>query len=541
MVTTVSGKVVPRNKTKFILGEYHEENVDCFKINGKWYRLSSGLLSYNLDAQSFFLTKNVDQYDFVSKIIVGLDSKGNFVYGYTKLRPDLFVPVFKANGEILTALNTNVAAKIATYTPSIGAYLVNEPSLERTGVLKSHNLNFLNAQSFPYSLKDYNLGNVQINKTLKDLDIDYNTFHAILAKAYHEENDKPNKTVLGEQYNNVLGDVTFGIESESSQQMLVDLSTVSHNGLVCLRDGSVGGYEIVTLPHKGYQGLLATLAQFSAVEKTFSVDHTCSVHIHTGGFALSHEQLLALYCLCFRLQDEIFEYVPPYKRNIQYLSTLKHEYSEPLKSLGIVYKKGIIKEDGTVNKVEFEKSFAVFCNFLTMGNADKLVDIYKDQPKWKAENRYFWVNFVNFLAKPDATLEFRCFPPTFDSRLIAYWTILCKAIYKYGITKWREILSDNFHVKLDNIWDFLLEGIEIENSKELIKLVENLREIYTQVKVMHAGQLIMRQFTYQHHIKNGEHLRGIHSLLTTALKDDLKEFKWRKPDILKEITEFTII
>lgn len=540
MVKTVSGKMVPRARTKFILEEYHEENVDCFKINGRWYRLSSGLLSYNIDNKGFFLTKNVDNYDFNTKVIVGFDSKKNYIYGYTKLRPDFFIPVFQLSGEVIYALNPSIAAEIGRPNFTLGAYLFNDPTLEKNNMIKAHNLMFLNAQSFPYSLKDYGLDRVAVNKQLKNDELDYNNFHAVLAKAYHDENEKPTKSALSEQYNNVLGDVTFGIESESSQQMLVDLAMVSRAGLICLRDGSVGGYELVTLPHKGLQGLLSTIAQFSVANEVFAVDQTCSVHIHTGGFSLSHEQLLALYCLCFRLQDEIFEYVPPYKRNISYLSSLKHEYSEPLKNLGIVYKKGIIKEDGSVDKVKFGESFAVFCNFLTMGGANELIDIYKDQPKWKAENRYFWVNFVNFLAKPDATLEFRCFPPTFDQFTIAYWTILCKAIYKYGVTKWREILSDNFHVKLDNIWDFLLEGIEVENSKELIALVKTLRQIYAQVCGMQTAQVIMKHVTYQHHLKNVKDLKMIHSALGEPLKDDLEKLVWKKPDLLKEITDIVI-
>jgi hypothetical protein len=531
IVTTVSGKKLPRGNTKFIQEGYHEKGVDCFRVEGKWFRLNSGYIGYNIDEKCFFLLKTVDKYGFNTKVIIGLDSNNKHVYGFTKLRREFFYPIYKVDGQVIYALNEKIASSIAKFDDLRGVHILNSDTGTQIYV------NALNPKNFPYSLKDYKLMSVLNEKIIRNPSLDYNSFHAVIAKIYHEKNEEPLNSKLGKQYNDSIGDITFGVESESANLGLAELNKISHSGLVCLRDGSVDGLELVSLPHRGFEGLMSTISQFSAAQKSFVVNVKCSVHIHVGGYELSDQQILGLYCLCYRIQNEIFEFVPPYKRNIEYLKSLAHEYSEPLKSLGIVYNKGLISEDGNLVAKNFADCFTKFCQFITLGRSNKLENCFQGEPKWKIESRYCWVNFTNFLTDRKGTLEFRCFPPTFDAFTIATWSILCKAIYKYGITKWKEILSDNFIVKVDDIWDVFLEGIEAESNQELIALVDCVRKIFNSIVDLNSSHAIVRQVTFPHYSKLIRQYDTIYNSLSTVLKNDLVTYKWREPELLKEITQ----
>lgn len=535
-VKTVSGRTIARDKAKHIRDNYHEENYDCFKVEGKWYRLDSGLISYNIDTRSFFLNKALDSHNFRTKVVIGFDYANNPIIGYTKLRKDFFIPVYSSK-EVCYALNNDIAAKLGTFDPSSASFL------QRSGLPSSYGgdrYNILNPKNFPYSLRDYKMRELPIEKYLKSDQLDYVAFHALLAKAYHDKNQEPIESKLGQQFNSILGNISFGVESESNNLGITDLQAVSRSGLVCLRDGSVDGFELVTLPHIGYEGILSTLAQFSVADKLFTYDHKCSVHIHVAGYELTDQQLLALYCLCYRIQDEIFEFVHPYKRNIEYLKQLSHEYSEPLKSLGIVYNKGIITKDGQVNDQVFNACFTTFCKFISMGNADHLTDCFGNEPKYRINSRYSWVNFVNFLKSRTSTLEFRCFPPSFDPYMISYWALLCQAIYRYGVRNWKKILSDNFHVKMDNIWDDLLSDVDKEDYPEFAGLVDNMKRTFSNIVAMNSSHAIARQVTYNHYMKMIKEYSRIYANMNSSFKKDLIKWKWEEPDIVKEISEIKV-
>ena len=66
IVTTFDGKKVPRENTRRISGEYYQPNISCFLIknnNGeeKWFRITSPLIGYNYDTQSYDLKSRLDK------------------------------------------------------------------------------------------------------------------------------------------------------------------------------------------------------------------------------------------------------------------------------------------------------------------------------------------------------------------------------------------------------------------------------------------------------------------------------------------------
>lgn len=526
-VKTVSNKTVPRDKAKEIKGAFYEENVDCFKINGRWYRINCGLIGFNMDSKKWFVLKEIDSFGFQNKVIIDYDFEGNPVYGYTKERRELFIPIKTKEGELLAA-NQKIAATKFILNSSIGMYA--DTPTKQAG---SH----LNPQDFPYSLKDYNLKSASFDEIRSGVN-NTRTFYAYLSKLYHDLNEGKGSSNLAKQYNAILGKVTFGIEAESSNPTLSNLALIARSGLVCLRDGSVKGYEVVTHPHRGFGGLLATATQFNTVEPIFNFDQSCSIHIHVAGHTLSDVQLFALFCLCNRLQDEIFEFVHPYKRNIEYLRTLKHEYSEPLKSLNVVYNKGIVDRNDNINVDAFQKAFTTFCKFITIGAATKIQDVYQDMAKYRINSRYSWVNFVNFLKDRSATLEFRCFPPSFNGPTITVWTFICKAIYHYGVHNATRILSDGFHVKMDDIFLFLLDGLEREDNAEFFNFVDAARRIFQKITDKYSDNYINRDVVYSSYTADYEDSCAIFKGILPHLGLDLKNFEFEDPQPLKELISY---
>ncbi len=526
-VKTVSGKTVPREAAKDIKGLFHEENVDCFKINGRWYRINCGLIGFNMDMKKWFILKEIDSFNFQNKVIIDYNFEGNPVYGYTVARRELFIPIKTKEGEVLAA-NQKVAERKYVINPHLGIFSDSTSKMPGSP---------LNPQDFPYSLKDYGLKPASYEEITKTIG-NPRTFYAYLSKLYHDINDTKGSSNLAKQYNSVLGKITFGIEAESCNPGLSNLALIARSGLVCLRDGSVKGYEVVSHPHKGFGGLLATATQFSTVEPVFNFDQSCSIHIHVAGHTLSDLQLFALFCLCNRLQDEIFEFVHPYKRNIDYLKTLKHEYSEPLKSLNVVYNKGIVDQNDKINIDAFQKAFTTFCKFITIGAATKIQDVYQDTAKYRINSRYSWVNFVNFLKDRSATLEFRCFPPSFNGPTIAVWAAICKAIYHYGVHNANRILSDGFHAKMDDVFLFLLDGLERENNAEFFNYVDALRRIFQKVTDKYSNNYINRDVVYSSYVTDYKDSCSIFKGILPHLGTDLKNFEFEDPAPLKELISY---
>lgn len=527
-VQTVSGNSVDRTKAKEIKGAFYEEHVDCFRINGRWYRINCGLIGYNLDLKSWFLLKDVDNFGFETKLVVGKDFEGNEIFGYTKHRKELFIPVKRKEGDIFYA-NESLASQKFGVNPVISMYA------EGSG---KHGMNPLNPHDFPYSLKDYGMSDDTPLEEYFKKGVNNRALFAALAKSYHEVNSDKVNSKLAKQFNSVLGKLTFGVESESSNTGIAHLSLLSRAGMVCLRDGSIQGFELVTFPHKGYNGLISQISQFGKIEKTFNYNSQCSIHIHVAGHTLSDTQLFALFCLCFRVQDEIFEFIHPYKRNIEYLKTLRHEYSEPLKSLGVIYNRDIVGKDDKINSPQFLENFAAFCKFITQGQASKVQDVYQEVPKYRINSRYSWVNFVNFLKNKSSTLEFRCFPPSFDGPTIAVWALICQAIYHYGVNNSTKILSNGFHVKMDDVFNYLLDGLEREDNKEFFALVATLKSIYEKIHNRYSQNYITREVVYSSYEADMKESSKVFREIIPHLNADLKSFQWEDPDPIKKIISY---
>lgn len=295
---------------------------------------------------------------------------------------------------------------------------------------------FRNAKSiygYPYSISD-------MSSAYRRL------YHYYPIKSKANEDD----TLLAE----LINPFSFGVEIETSNG-IVDMVSLLKNDFVFLRDGSLdGGLEYTSLPLKGADGI-AKLRNFCASLAECSINEFCSLHIHLGGVNLSKEEVVSLYKTVFQCQQELFDFVPSYKRSSKYFAR-KAEYKDhckPLKSLGLYQEENI------------NQMYRSIYNFVTMngkfGNQDDVDDVDEDDEeyfgedegqvnKWNKLSRYHHLNLLNWFEK-GSTIEFRLHEPTTNYQKIISWLLIISAITKYAKKYSTQIINNDLKISLMKI------------------------------------------------------------------------------------------
>ena len=84
LVTTISGKSIPRKLCRFIDGKYYETNVDCFLMDDeRWHRINNGKIAFDNEGERWVLLDRVSLYEG----IIGLDENKSAKYGSFSLNP----------------------------------------------------------------------------------------------------------------------------------------------------------------------------------------------------------------------------------------------------------------------------------------------------------------------------------------------------------------------------------------------------------------------------------------------------------------------
>ena len=273
----------------------------------------------------------------------------------------------------------------------------------------------------------------------------------------------------------LINPFSFGVEIETSEG-IVDMVSLLKNNFVFLRDGSLdGGLEYTSLPLKGADGI-AKLRNFCASLAECSINEFCSLHIHLGGVNLSKEEVVSLYKTVFQCQQELFDFVPSYKRSSKYFAR-KAEYKDhckPLKSLGLY-------QEENVNQM-----YRSIYNFVTMngqfGNQD---DVDEDDEeyfgedegqvnKWNKLSRYHHLNLLNWFEK-GSTIEFRLHEPTTNYQKIVSWLLIISAITKYAKKYSNQIINNELKISLMKI---ILDIYPTNVSSYLNKYIKHRTILY---------------------------------------------------------------
>lgn len=145
---------------------------------------------------------------------------------------------------------------------------------------------------------------------------------------------------------------TYGLEFEICSGYLPQRLLDGFGVLPC-RDGSVNhtNGELVTVPYTGTKGISTVYYLTKELQKRCTVDLSCSMHIHFSGFPKSRIFTLTLYTLMCKIQDELFEMFPHYKKDPS--GVKKKNYTQMLTPLP-TYSKAVYGDFKTyVNKMYY--------------------------------------------------------------------------------------------------------------------------------------------------------------------------------------------
>jgi hypothetical protein len=288
---------------------------------------------------------------------------------------------------------------------------------------------------------------------------DKNSFNEAIA--LHKQSEFPIDKDI-KYISKYIKNFTFGLELEAINGMLPDHILAKYGTMVC-RDGSLrdsnGNYppEYVTVPLQGAKGLQTLRNLCAELQKHSDIDNRCSLHLHLGGFDMDRTFLVSLYNLCYKIQDQIFDIFPFYKRDeVKYAGKQKN-YCKMLPNTIMNYGSGNFK-----NYVE--RSYQDIYRFLSggseLGPANNFAQ--RQNPwggnKWDIKSRYYWLNLTNIAFGKQQTVEFRIHTPTFNFDKIMAWLLMCTSIIEYAKNYIMESVSSqpiNFRHEVLNYYNTL--------------------------------------------------------------------------------------
>lgn len=393
-VTTIFGNVINKKECIIINGEYYQKNVDCFNIDGRWFRKGNPRIYFNDVEQQW---KKIN-----SNVIEGIIDFDEVNLGYKfgmfekAFEGDYFI---ESNYGKFVVCNKDVFNKIPKiFSAQEGSFY----DLKRA---------FLRG----YEKEKDRLGTAYIYS----FDRLYNSENLIDTFAQVDNSKYTKKLIKTNGYDKIIDKYSFGFEIETSAGIIPEYRC-KELGLIPLRDGSISGHEYTTIPMKGIEGVNLLANQMEQIKDSCSIGRDCSVHLHLGGYPLEERKILNLYNLCYSLQDEIGLLFPYYV-----YKTSKY------KSNGKDYCKKLPKKIDSMN---------ILYNFLSDGHSDWDGDLTRPHPsdprrdrKWEVHSRYYYCNFINMLfGDKIKTVEFRVHNATTNVGKLINWLYICMAILNYA-------------------------------------------------------------------------------------------------------------
>lgn len=461
-VKTVSGKNVPRRNTRWIKNGFYEMNVDCFYVNGQWHRINNGKIAYDYENNCYSLKENLkfglveDEGEIKTGYFSKNDIKNVDIFKDGKTR-EIIKNKFSSTDDLIgkfpfTIINEDVAHKAGFKESKRGEYFYHND--EKTTIKRS--LSQKGIEDIKYSRDIYNTEESPLFKRVKS----------------YFNNTKIKTSKEAKKISKLLGNHTFGFEFETSNGFL-QYRKLFETGLIPLRDGSLNGFEYATVPLSKSKGLTAIQKACRHLNDRCSIDFSCSLHIHIGNIRLDELAIISLYMLCYQIQDELYDLVPPYKSMDETEFGKDKRYCKKLSNLSLPENK-IMNFGHTKESFEDEvhRNFNKIFEFLTEGRKmdSKHNRKNKQHPiqgrKWNRKARYFGINLMPAIFSDNQTIEFRIHQGTLNEIKVINWLLICTAIVRYSENNISSIIKGEKHSLKDIIKAYSYNFINKNNHNE---------------------------------------------------------------------------
>ena len=445
-VITIKGEELPIsqcrkfNKLYYKLGDINIQNSgDCYLINGKCYREETGLIVYNYSIKEYVILND----NLLQGVVDVAD--GNLIIGYFNNNTK-YSKITDKNGKSHWLYNVEIFNNNKEYREHLSTgnfYHISTLQAWKFNKIEFPNKNY--KYSLPYDSKGI------IGNNLKN----------------YNENYNPEISQNIKNYAPLLENLSFGLEFETTKGHIPD-RVLNQYGLIPLRDGSISGIEYVTVPMEGEKGLQCTADILKELKKRTSYsDETCSLHLHLGNIPRTKEFILAFFKVGMKIQDEMFQMFPLYKKYNYHIKN--KNYSAPLPTFEI-----LSQLDPIIDSRNIDENFGVLYKYLSMGqdfksvgnNLENVLSHPADpngNQKWLIKPRYFLYNVIPLIFGNKQTIEFRIHTPTYDINKILPFIFMNSLIVNFIIRNQDSILSNKNILNNYNLLDILLTQIDMHD------------------------------------------------------------------------------
>ena len=472
-VITIKGEELPIsqcrkfNKLYYKLGDINIQNSgDCYLINGKCYREETGLIVYNYSIKEYVILN-----DNLLKGVVDV-ADGNLIIGYFNNNTK-YSKITDKNGKSHWLYNVEIFNNNKEYREHLSTgnfYHISTLQAWKFNKIEFPNKNY--KYSLPYDSKGI------IGNNLKN----------------YNENYNPEISQNIKNYAPLLENLSFGLEFETTKGHIPD-RVLNQYGLIPLRDGSISGIEYVTVPMEGEKGLQCAADILKELKKRTSYsDETCSLHLHLGNIPRTKEFILAFFKVGMKIQDEMFQMFPLYKKYNYHIKN--KNYSAPLPTFEI-----LSQLDPIIDSRNIDENFGILYKYLSMGQEFKSVGNNLENvlshpadpngnQKWLVKCRYFLYNLVPLIFGNKQTIEFRIHTPTYDVNKILPFIFMNSLIVNFVIRNQKLILNRKNFINSYSLLDILymqIDQYDIPNRntfKDLMYSYIEVRKNYCERQIL---------------------------------------------------------
>ena len=462
-VITIKGEELPIsqcrkfNKLYYKLGDINIQNSgDCYLINGKCYREETGLIVYNYSIKEYVILND----NLLQGVVDVAD--GNLIIGYFNNNTK-YSKITDKNGKSHWLYNVEIFNNNKEYREHLSTgnfYHISTLQAWKFNKIEFPNKNY--KYSLPYDSKGI------IGNNLKN----------------YNENYNPEISQNIKNYAPLLENLSFGLEFETTKGHIPD-RVLNQYGLIPLRDGSISGIEYVTVPMEGEKGLQCTADILKELKKRTSYsDETCSLHLHLGNIPRTKEFILAFFKVGMKIQDEMFQMFPLYKKYNYHIKN--KNYSAPLPTFEI-----LSQLDPIIDSRNIDENFGILYKYLSMGQEFKSVGNSLDNvlshpadpngnQKWNVKTRYYLYNILPLIFGNKQTIEFRIHTPTYDVNKILPFIFMNSLIVNFVIRNQKLILNRKNFINSWSLLDILymqIDQYDIPNRNKFKDLLYSYIEI----------------------------------------------------------------
>lgn len=465
-VITFNGKTELKNQCRSINGKYYKlgdvnvkDSGDCFQLpDGIFYRLSGGKIRWDYSQ---------NKYNLVDNMMEGYVPNLSEPIGYFTPSPENML----ANDGFTIMNEETIRVLKMKYDFTCGKY-GRTVIAEKPIILRSRPT-YHNLHTNIYGLGEYD---------------------ATILKCIGETSNETLKNTPASDIDKYFQNYKFGLEIETDGGWFPEKLYFKY-GSVPLKDGSIKGSEITTIPLPGKLHFFGDM--FDDLATYTMVTSNNSLHINLSGFNNTPEFRVALYSLYYRLQQEIQAFIPAYKRSLQYLISKEggaKDHCAPMENLG--FSKRFAQDPKEFANQVTEADIEIF-KWLNEGVYDGTYNIKTrkhikhGQAKWEFQNRYYALNLMPlyFGGHPATTrIEYRVHSGTVNKYKAVLWMLICASITKFVENNIIRILCSKDKITLDDVIIETIDSPELANyilsyissrQKENLPIITNHRnDIY---------------------------------------------------------------